>query len=129
MSSESQHPDIQRLAAMLKARRGTRGLRSVAQEIGDVSASTLSRIEQGGVPDLETYLRICHWLGLPSEPPPGLASKSTTTETANTPELIEAHFRAEKVLPLETIDALSNMIRQAYKWAETQGIGTDQSKQ
>lgn len=128
MPSESPHPDIQRLAAMLKARRGARGLRAVAEEIGDVSASTLSRVEQGGVPDLETYLRICRWLGLASEPPPGLASRSTASETANTPELIEAHFRAEKVLPPETIDALSNMIRQAYKWAEAQGIGTEQPK-
>jgi transcriptional regulator with XRE-family HTH domain len=128
MPSESQHPDIQRLAAMLKTRRGTRGLRLIAQEIGGVSASTLSRIEQGGVPDLETYLRICKWLGLPSEPPPGLESRSAVAEITNTPELIEAHFRAEKVLPPETIDALSNMIRQAYKWAEAQGIGTEPSK-
>jgi transcriptional regulator with XRE-family HTH domain len=128
MSFESQNPDLQRFAAMLKTRRGTRGLRSVAQEIGDVSASTLSRIEQGGVPDVETYLRICKWLGLPSESPPGLESRSSAAESTNTPELIEAHFRAEKVLPPETIDALSNMIRQAYKWAEAQGIGTESSK-
>lgn len=128
MPSESSQPDIQRLAAMLRARRGPRGLRSVAQEIGEVSASTLSRIEQGGVPDLATYLRICRWLGISSKSLPGLASKSAVAAEANTPELIEAHFRAEKVLPPETIVALSNMIRQAYKWAEGQGIGVKRSK-
>ena len=128
MPSDSAQPEIKRFAAMLRARRGSRGLRSVADEIGEVSASTLSRIEQGGVPDLETYLRICRWLGMPSEPIPGLASKTTAASEASTPELIEAHFRAEKVLPPETIEALSNMIRQAYKWADAQGIGSKQKK-
>ena len=128
MPSESSQPDIKRFAAMLRARRGDRGLRSVAEEIGEVSASTLSRIEQGGVPDLETYLRICRWLGLPSEPIPGLTKRSSFPSEASTPELIEAHFRAEKVLPAETIEALSNMIRQAYKWAAAKGISTKKSK-
>ncbi|WP_208300367.1 helix-turn-helix domain-containing protein [Prosthecobacter fusiformis] len=108
---------------MLRARRGTRGLRSVAQEIGEISASTLSRIEQGGVPDLETYLRITKWLGIQTEHQ-GLSGAGETA----TPELIEAHFRAEKVLPPDTIQALSDMIRQAYKWAENRGIGTNPSK-
>ena len=114
---------------MLRAKRGDRGLRVVAQEIGDVSASTLSRIEQGGVPDLDTYLSICRWLGITGEPSRPLSgSEADAAVSASTPELIEAHFRAEKVLPAETIDALSKMIRQAYKWAETQGIGENPPK-
>lgn len=37
------------------------GLRDFAKEI-DISAATLSRIENGKMPDLETYFRICFWL-------------------------------------------------------------------
>ena len=35
------------LATMLKDKRGNKGLRAIAQEIGGVSFATLSRIEQG----------------------------------------------------------------------------------
>jgi len=128
MPDSPQKVDFQRLAALLKAHRGTKGLRAVATEIGGVSASTLSRVEQGGVPDLETYLLLCRWLGVSSDDLSPLDPNRNVINTASggekpTPELVEAHFRAEKVLPPETIDALSNMIRQAYKWAESQGLG------
>jgi transcriptional regulator with XRE-family HTH domain len=124
--------DFQRFAALLKAHRGTKGLRLVAAEIGGVSASTLSRVEQGGVPDLETYLRLCRWLGVSSDDLSPMDANHSIMNTSTgsdkpTPELIEAHFRAEKVLPPETIDALSNMIRQAYKWADAQGLGKKSS--
>ena len=36
--------DTQRLAVLLKEKRGERSLREVAQEIGNVSPATLSRI-------------------------------------------------------------------------------------
>jgi hypothetical protein len=42
---------------------------------------------------------------------------------ADTPHAIEAHFRAERVLPPATIDALSEMIRVAYKAANEGKIG------
>lgn len=54
--------DTQRLATLLKARRGNRGLREIAQEIGNVSPATLSRIENGKMLDVETFLAICDWL-------------------------------------------------------------------
>ncbi|GHO45817.1 UDP-N-acetylglucosamine 1-carboxyvinyltransferase [Ktedonospora formicarum] len=54
--------DTQQLAALLRARRGERGLRDIAQEIGNVSPATLSRIENGKMLDVETFLRVCDWL-------------------------------------------------------------------
>jgi len=44
------------------AKRGTLGIRAAAREAG-VSPATLSRIENGHVPDLETFERLCRWLG------------------------------------------------------------------
>ena len=37
------------------------GLRQAAVEIG-ISASTLSRLERGEMPDLETYVKCCRWM-------------------------------------------------------------------
>ena len=50
-----------RLGALLRERRGGRGIREVAQEIG-VSPATLTRIEAGRLPDLLTFRKICAWL-------------------------------------------------------------------
>ena len=110
------HINLKKLAAHLRTKRGTKGLREVATEIGDVSASTLSRIEQGNVPDVATFMRICRWLGVDS----GAFMTETSSEKENidTPHVIETHLRADRVLPSETINALSEMIRVAYKAAK-----------
>lgn len=38
-------------------------LRTVSKKLG-ISAATLSRIENQGMPDLITYAKICKWLGV-----------------------------------------------------------------
>jgi transcriptional regulator with XRE-family HTH domain len=112
--------DIRRLAALLKAKRGRRGLREVAAEIGDVSASTLSRVELGKVPDLDTFVRICQWLSVPPDQFfPARAQQEAGAEAQavrgmSTPEIITAHLRADRELAPETADALATMIRLAY---------------
>ena len=115
--SDSPSIDFQKFSAMLKTKRAGRGLRGVADEITGVSASTLSRIEQGNVPDLETFMRICKWLGVSADHfrPQQLSKKS---ETLGTEEVIEAHLRADRTLPPDAVDALSQMIRFAYKAAK-----------
>ena len=55
------------LATMLKDKRGNKGLRAIAQEIGGVSFATLSRIEQGKIPDVDTFVKICKWLGVSTD--------------------------------------------------------------
>jgi len=126
MSSRNQ-VNLAKFSAMLRTKRGERGLRAIAEEIGGVSASTLSRIEQGNVPDLETFARICKWLGVaPNEFMADTKGSKAGTETAsgeNTPEMIETHLRADRVLPLETINALSEMIRVAYRAANEGKLG------
>ncbi len=41
------------------------GLRDAAKQC-NLSASTLSRIENGGMPDTESFFRICKWMILPA---------------------------------------------------------------
>lgn len=119
--------NIRELAALLRAKRGTTGLRAVAQEItttyGPVSSSTLSRIEQGNIPDLDTFVRLCRWLGVPTERLM-LAGKETKRppEQENTAEVIKAHLRADRTLDPNTAEALAKMIQLVYDAAKSGAI-------
>ena len=116
----SSYVELGKLAALVKARRGKKGLREAAREIGEISASTLSRIEQGKTPDIDTYLKICDWLGIS----PGQLFKTDNeprevgvpvTDGMTTPEIVEAHLRADRELSPQTAEALANMVMAAYR--------------
>ena len=100
--------DTQRFSEMIKSKRASKGLRVLASEIG-VSASTLSRIEQGNLPDIDTYLRLCDWLEVSTDY--FTHSNSSIEDVQN--EVI-AHLRADKTLPSATSEALIQMINLAY---------------
>lgn len=106
---------IDKLAHCIKQKRGRTGLRKTAEEIGEISASTLSRVEQGRIPDLETFVRICSWLGMSTEE--FIDSNYEEDSTKSTPEIIEVHLRADRTLEPEMADALMKMVRLAYKQA------------
>jgi transcriptional regulator with XRE-family HTH domain len=112
----SQEINISELEAMLSAKRNKRSLRAIAEEIGDVSISTLSRVEQGNLPDLNTFMRLCRWLDVSPE---HFNSQPTTGdgEQMSKSEIITAHLRADRTLAPETAEALATMIRLAYEAA------------
>lgn len=70
-------PYVQRLGHLIYCKRGegrdryVRSLRDVARE-ADVSPATLSRIERGAAPDLETFRKLCLWLGVSADEVLGL---------------------------------------------------------
>ena len=122
--------DIYALAARLKAKRDKRGLRTVADEIGNVSASTLSRIEQGKVPDIDTFMRVCRWLEM--SPDQFMANttemrhesgKTHTKEIESTPQKVAAYLRADRHLDPGTAEALVKMIELAYSAMERGEVG------
>jgi transcriptional regulator with XRE-family HTH domain len=96
-------------------------LRDVADQT-NVSASTLSRIENGtGKPDADNIARLTTWLDMPLERILSRGSESTNDAKAvvyypheSTPEIVEAHLRADRNLSPETADALSQLFRVAY---------------
>jgi transcriptional regulator with XRE-family HTH domain len=97
-------------------------LRDVADETG-VSASTLSRIENGtGKPDADNIARLTGWLDMPMERVMGGRKSEDGTEAAPvvyfpheaTPDIVEAHLRADRNLNPETAKALSELFRVAY---------------
>ena len=93
-------------------------------DLTDVSASTLSRIENGtGRPDADNIARLTQWLDIPVD-------RLMTHTSANvepviyyphekTPDIIEAHLRADKDLTPETAKALSELFRVAYQQFST----------
>lgn len=112
---EGNQLDTEKLALAVRAKRGDEGLRSTAEKIGNISAATLSRIEQGKVPDVETFLRLCQWLGRqPSDFTSSAVAKSAAAHQS-TPEVIEAHLRADRTLSPKTAQTLIEMVRLAYR--------------
>jgi transcriptional regulator with XRE-family HTH domain len=100
--------DTRKLSEMIRSKRGNKGLREVAKEIGTVSSSTLSRIEQGNLPDIDTYVNLCKWLEVSTE------FFTENSEDSNENKIV-AHLRADKALSQETAEALIKMIKLAYK--------------
>jgi predicted transcriptional regulator len=95
-------------------------LRDVADQT-NVSASTLSRIENGtGKPDADNIARLTGWLDMPLERILHGRDEANDAKAVvyypheSTPEIVEAHLRADRNLSPETADALSQLFRVAY---------------
>lgn len=101
-------PTLAQLGVMLRERRGGRKLRDVAKEIG-IGAATLMRVENGRVPDLATFGKICKWLDVDPRPFLGVQVKAETAKPA--PILnVSAHFRADRTPEPKTVNALATML-------------------
>ena len=115
--------NTEELGRSIRRRREELGLslRDVASKTS-VSASTLSRIENGtGKPDADNIARLTAWLDVPMERI--LSGRDPLTESAPpvvyypqepTPQIVEAHLRADPNLSAETAAALSELFRVAY---------------
>lgn len=109
------------LGRAIKRRREELGLslRDVA-DVTSVSASTLSRIENGtGKPDADNIARLTGWLDMPIDRV--MNKQANEVEPViyyphePVPEIVEAHLRADKKLTPETARALAELFRVAYK--------------
>lgn len=110
------------LGRAIKRRRLEKGLslRDVANET-EVSASTLSRIENGtGTPDADHIAVLTRWLDMPVE---RVLNPTNSEDEKNpviffphepVPDIVEAHLRADPNLDTETAKALGELFRVAY---------------
>lgn len=101
------------LATMLKEKRGKTGLRTVSEEIEGVSVATLSRIEQGKIPDVDTFIKICRWLGVSTDTFVVRDNLETLSQIDNQQSIV-AHLRADRELDPETIQMLVKLVNLAY---------------
>lgn len=100
---------LQNLGTIVREKRGSRGLRTVATEIG-TSAPTLSRIESGKMPDLQTFGKLCRWLELD---PATLLEVKPQTEEAGSTRIAAAHLKAHREISPATAGALAHAILRA----------------
>lgn len=106
------HPTLQTLGRRLLEARGERGIRAVAAEIG-ISHATLSRIERGLMPDLETFSKVCRWLGV--DPGEVLRIKGREPEAGTETPVAAVHFRKDQALQPKTAQALAQLILAASR--------------
>lgn len=103
-----------RLGNLLRERRGGRGVRDVATEIG-VSPATLSRVEGGKLPDLLTFRKLCTWLKVdPAEILEISDEKNPVPIPAPTPSAA-VHLRADVLLSPEAAGDLAHLILAAQR--------------
>jgi transcriptional regulator with XRE-family HTH domain len=101
---------LQQIGPLLREKRGARPLREAAAEIG-VSQATLSRIERGNLPDLETFPKICRWLGLNPGDVFGFENSSTNASSTDDQQApVAAHFRAQRNISPDLAKALAELI-------------------
>lgn len=91
--------EIKELAKLLATKRGNMGVRAAAREIG-ISPSTLSRVENGHVPDIATLDKICDWVGEEATQFTGIAN-------------LQIAFKNQQAVPQKTAKALAKLIKQA----------------
>lgn len=109
--------DVRELGPLLRARRQARAmsLRQLQEELDDaLTASALSRIENGGLPEPRNATVLARWLGLPVSRLvwPGQSEHAARRES--TPDLVEVHLRADRKLSPVAAEVLARTFRVLY---------------
>lgn len=100
---------IDRLALKIQERRAGQGIRDAAREVG-VSPATLSRVENGKIPDLETFSKICRWLG--EDPADFLGIRTAPSPSTPTARV---HFKKGAAIKKDSAKALGELILAAQQ--------------
>lgn len=95
---------IEELGRLIAQKRGSRGVRASAVE-ADISPATLSRIENGHMPDLATFAKICRWLERDPREFLGFDAPEAANQDGAT-----VHFRKKKTVSRPTAVALGDLI-------------------
>ncbi len=112
--------DVEALVGVLDAQRQAKGLswRQLASKAG-VSQSTLTRMQQGKRPDVDTFASLIRWLGIPAEQ--FLTAQTHKTRKNSEPHpvaVISTYLRAKKEMSPETLHAVDELIQAAFKLAK-----------
>ncbi len=102
------YPSLKTLGRLVGEKRGKVGIRATAREIG-LSPATLSRVENGQMPDLANFTKICRWLEV--DPARVLGFEP---ETLGRP-VAAVHFRGQAAVSLPTAGALQELIINAQQ--------------
>jgi transcriptional regulator with XRE-family HTH domain len=112
--------DVAALYVTLDSERQQRGLswRQVAQGAG-VGPSTLSRMAQGNRPDVDSFVALVQWLGVPAEQfmrgGPDEAAERKATVPA---QAVASLLRADRNLDPDSASAIDDILQAAMRLAE-----------
>ena len=110
---------VETLVAALDAKRRATKLswRQLAAEAG-VSQSTLTRMQQGKRPDVDTFASLLHWLGMPAE---NFLADENAGRGSKRPDplaMVSTYLRGGKEMSPQTLHAIEELIEAAYKLAK-----------
>ena len=91
---------------LVRTKRGHSGLRGVAPNIG-VSPATISRIERGATPDMDTFLAICDWLEIP---PIEFIKNTVNPPKKDDYSVLCVLLRTDKTIRSDLSDAIARLI-------------------
>jgi transcriptional regulator with XRE-family HTH domain len=105
-----------RLGALLRDRRGGRGIREVSKDIG-ISPATLTRIEAGRLPDLLTFRKISEWLKINPAELLGISVEDADHNGAyvEMQPQTAVHLKADQALPSGAAEDLAKLIMYAHQ--------------
>jgi transcriptional regulator with XRE-family HTH domain len=103
---------------LLVEKRGGRGIREVAREIG-ISPATLSRVENGRLPNIQALMKICDWLDV--EMGEFLGVRPGGGKSGASGDLVSVHLKAESTPPQEIANVLADMIMKAQEMMKEAG--------
>jgi DNA-binding Xre family transcriptional regulator len=108
---------ILKLGKLLMERRGNEGIREFAKKLG-ISPATLSRVENGKLPDLETFSKICDKLDLDPSDILRVGKKASTKPAAPAVTLAaHVHLKADAQQTPAAARDLAKLILAAQKHA------------
>ncbi len=97
---------LEDLGRIVLQKRGSMGVRAAAREIG-ISPTTLSKIENGHIPDQVTLKKVCDWIG-----------QEITKFTAMGG--LQIAFKKDKTLSPDTAHSLAKLIEKAEEQFKAQ---------
>lgn len=100
---------LSELGTLVREKRGTVGVRAAAAE-AEIATATFSRVENGQIPDLATFAKICRWLG--SDPKQFLGLPN---EKSDKPPTAFVHFKKDVAISPKTAQSLAQLILVADK--------------
>jgi transcriptional regulator with XRE-family HTH domain len=99
------------LGKLMAAKRGSTGVRAAALAAG-VSSATYSRVENGHMPDLDTFAKLCIWL---NRDPKEFLGMSTDENIAEQQPSAVVHFKKKRTVHVETAKSLGELILAAQR--------------
>lgn len=99
---------LKSLGRLVAQKRGKVGIRATARAIG-LSPATLSRVENGQLPDLANFKKLCEWLNLDPASVLGFDPADLGRPT------VAVHFRSRRTMAADTAAALQDLILAAQR--------------